>query len=76
MAGMKLGLDLVSFLLGMLGLEEGWGAGDASVPRMLGKHFPQAGIGFVNVFWQEMHGLMWYDFWDIILTRILDGKEQ
>lgn len=39
-AGMKLGLDPVSFLLGMLGLEKAWGAGDASVPQMLGKHVP------------------------------------
>lgn len=40
MAGMKLGFDPVSFLVGMLGLEKAWGAGDASVPQTLGKHVP------------------------------------
>ena len=39
-AGMKLGLDPVSFLLGMVGLEKAWGAGDDSVPQTLGKHVP------------------------------------
>ena len=39
-AGMKLGFNSVSFLLGMAGLEKAWGAGDASVPQMLGKHAP------------------------------------
>lgn len=34
------------------------------------------GIGFGNVFWQEMQGLVWYDFWDVVLMRILNGEEQ
>lgn len=33
-------------------------------------------IGFGNVFWQELHGLVWYDFWDIVLLRILNAEEQ
>ena len=33
------------------------------------------GIGFVHVFWQEMHGLMWSAFWDVVPMRTLGGKD-
>lgn len=58
MAGMKLGFDPVSFLVGMLGLEKAWGAGDASVPPNVRKTCPIGrGLDLVMSFGRRCMGL-------------------
>lgn len=39
---------------------------------MLVKNFLQEEIGFVSL----LISLLWYGFWDNVLTRILDDREQ
>lgn len=60
--GTKSRPDLFLFSGGSWGWNEGWGAGGAFLPRMLGERFPQAGDGISQCLLAGDDGLLCRDF--------------